>query len=244
MNDSDSDWQSRTRLLLGDEKAERLFHAHVLVVGLGGVGGIAAEMIARAGVGEMTLADGDSFDARNRNRQIGALVSTTGRCKVDVFAERLKDINPDLILHPEPYYLEGEKIAALLRAAPYTCVLDAIDSITPKVQLLQYCVEHSLPVVSCMGSGARLEPEAIRCADLSKTTHCPLARVVRGMLRKVGIERGIEVIYSPEDPVPGSVVEAADAGPYKRSVTGTISYMPNLFGCHCAAAVIRRIAGY
>lgn len=239
----ENDWQSRTKLILGEGASERLFQAHVLVVGLGGVGGIAAEMIARAGVREMTIVDGDTFDITNRNRQIGALVSTAGRSKVAVMAERLRDINPELILHEVDDYLEGGKIAALLSAASYTCVLDAIDSVTPKVQLLQTCVERDLPVVSCMGSGARLDPEVIRCVDIAKTTHCPLARVVRGMLRKVGIEKGIRVIYSPEDPVPGSVVESADAGPHKRSITGTISYMPNLFGCHCAAAVIRMITG-
>lgn len=239
----DDDWQSRTKLILGQDAFERVSQAHVLVVGLGGVGGIAAEMIARAGVREMTLVDGDTFDITNRNRQIGALISTAGRSKVAVMAERLHDINPDLILHTHETYLEGEKIPALLTAAPYTCVLDAIDSVTPKVQLLQNCVTHALPVVSCMGSGARLDPEVIRCVDIAKTTHCPLARVVRGMLRKVGIEKGIRVIYSPEDPVPGSVVDSTDAGPHKRSITGTISYMPNLFGCHCAAAVIRMIAG-
>lgn len=238
-----NDWQSRTKLLLGQDAAERLFQAHVLVVGLGGVGGIAAEMIARAGVREMTIVDGDTFDITNRNRQIGALVSTSGRSKAAVMAERLRDINPDLILHEAEVYLEQEKIATLLDAAPYTCVLDAIDSITPKVRLLQECVARSLPVVSCMGSGARLDPEQIRCVDISKTTHCPLAKVVRSMLRKAGIEKGIHAVFSPEDPVPGSVVESADAGPYKRSITGTISYMPNLFGCHCAAAVIRLISG-
>ncbi len=240
---NESDWQSRTKLLLGQEASERLFRSHVLVAGLGGVGGIAAEMIARAGVREMTIVDGDTFDITNRNRQIGALVSTSGRSKVAVMAERLRDINPELVLHEAELYLEQEKITALLDAASYTCVLDAIDSITPKVQLLQQCAERSLPVVSCMGSGARLNPEQIRCADISRTTHCPLARVVRSMLRKAGIEKGIHAVFSPEDPVPGSVMESADAGPYKRSVTGTISYMPNLFGCHCAAAVIRLITG-
>ena len=126
-----NDWQSRTKLLLGQDAAERLFQAHVLVVGLGGVGGIAAEMIARAGVREMTIVDGDTFDITNRNRQIGALVSTSGRSKAAVMAERLRDINPDLILHEAEVYLEQEKIAALLDAAPYTCVLDAFDCITP-----------------------------------------------------------------------------------------------------------------
>jgi len=239
---NENDWLCRTRLLTGDDGAERLFSSRVTVVGLGGVGGIAAEMLARAGIGEMTIIDGDSFDATNRNRQIGALVSTTGRQKTAVMAERLRDINPDIKLHVVDAYLHDDLIGQTLSAHPCDCLLDAIDSLAPKIALLMYCVQNQIPVISCMGSGARLDPERIRCVDISKTEHCPLARAVRRELRKNGIEKGLRVIFSPEDPPPGSVVEChAEGVPNKRSVTGTISYMPALFGCHCAAAVIRQI---
>ena len=176
MSAETADWQNRTRLLTGDEGMDRLSRAHVLVIGLGGVGGIAAEMIARAGIGKMTIADGDVFEASNRNRQIGALLSTAGRSKTEVMAERLRDIHPELELETVNAYLKNETMTALLDQAPYDCVLDAIDSLSPKVQLLCHCVRKKIPVISCMGSGARLDPELVRCADISKTEHCTLAR--------------------------------------------------------------------
>lgn len=240
MSAETADWQNRTRLLTGDEGMDRLSRAHVLVIGLGGVGGIAAEMIARAGIGKMTIADGDVFEASNRNRQIGALLSTAGRSKTEVMAERLRDIHPELVLETVNAYLKNETMTALLDQAPYDCVLDAIDSLSPKVQLLCHCVRKKIPVISCMGSGARLDPELVRCADISKTEHCTLARAVRHKLKKEGITRGIPVIFSPEDPVPGSVIGCNETEDGK-SVMGTISYMPAIFGCHCAAAVIRTL---
>ncbi len=239
-----SDWQSRTRILIGEEKVKRLRQAHVAVIGLGGVGGTAAEMIARAGVGKMTILDSDSFDDSNRNRQAGAFLSTTGRAKTDVMAERLRDINPDLQLTALNRYLETEKVRDFLDSIqPCDCVIDAIDSIAPKVKLLECAVTSAQPVVSCMGSGNRLNPELVRCADISKTDHCPLARTIRQRLRKCGIVSGVTVIFSPECAPEEAVCETGDFGPNKRSVIGTISYMPVLFGCHCAAAAIRMITG-
>ena len=237
-------WQQRTALLIGEDRLKRLQNAHVFVAGVGGVGGIAAEMIARAGVGEMTLADGDVVESSNRNRQIVALTGTVGKLKTDVMAERLLQINPSLRLHLIPSYLQNESLHNALSMQTYHCVLDAIDSISPKLHLILYCVEHQIKLVSCMGSGARLDPELVRCADISETYGCALARVMRKRLSKHGVSRGVQVIFSPETAVPGSVVESGEDEPlHKRSVTGTISYMPAIFGCHCASAVIRQIIG-
>ena len=236
-------WQQRTALLLGEENLKRLEKAHVFVAGLGGVGGIAAEMIARAGVGEMTLADGDIVEDSNRNRQLAALTGTVGRLKTEVIAERLLQINPAIRLHLVSEYLQNETLTDALTRAFCSCVLDAIDSISPKLFLILNCIENHIPIVSCMGSGARLNPELVRCADISETSGCSLARVMRKRLRKHGVEKGLKVIYSPELPLPGSVVETDDGLLHKRSVTGTISYMPAVFGCHCASAVIQQILG-
>lgn len=243
MKHGESDWRQRTGLLLGENNLEKLISAHVLVIGLGGVGGIAAEMICRAGVGEMTIVDGDVIEETNRNRQIPALCSTVGLKKADVMRERLLDINPEMRLTSIGEYLRDEKMTEVLSLARYTCVLDAIDTLSPKIHLALYCLENNLPLVSCMGSGARMNPELIRCVDIEKTNHCALARAVRQGLHKHGFTNGgYQAVYSPEAPVEGSVVDSGDfAGPNKRSTTGTISYMPALFGCHCAAAVIREI---
>lgn len=240
---SSEDWQQRTELLLGSEALERLRKAHVLIVGLGGVGGIAAEMICRAGVGELTLADGDIVESNNRNRQIAALSSTVGEKKAEVLRRRLQDINPEARLHPVGEYLRDERLEELLSAAPYDCVLDAIDTLSPKIHLALFCLRHKLPLVSCMGSGARLDPEQIRCADVEKTYGCTLARAVRHGLHRHGIRSGgYDAVFSPEPSCRNAVVDAdEEAGPNKRSVTGTISYMPTLFGCHCAAAVLRKL---
>ena len=246
LTDNQDDWQSRTRLLLGTSPAERLFRSHVAVIGLGGVGGIAAEMLARSGIGEMTIVDGDVFDATNRNRQIGALISTTGRNKAEAMSERLHDINPDLRIHTVSSFLKDEKDIAQLFQKSYNCacVLDAIDSISPKVSLILYCLRNRLPIVSCMGSGARLDPEKVCCTDISKTQYCGLARAVRQRLRREGITTGLDVIFSTEIPIRSSTVSCSEEDEnelHKKSTTGTVSYMLTIFGCHCAAAVIRKI---
>ena len=233
-------WQARTALLLGKEKLEKLRNAHVLVIGLGGVGGIAAEMICRAGVGRMTIADGDLIEESNRNRQIAALTSTVGKPKAELLGARLLDINPELKLTVLNEYLRDDRMFEVLGAEPYDCVLDAIDTLSPKFYLTVYCVEHGIRLISCMGSGARLDPEAIRCADISESYNCSLARAMRKRLHRHGIYKGVKVVFSPEMPVESAVVESEGMA-NKRSVTGTISYMPALFGCHCAAAVIREI---
>ena len=234
------DWQNRTALLLGEENLNKLRAAHVFVAGLGGVGGIAAELICRAGVGHMTIADGDLIEDSNRNRQLVALRSTVGKAKAEVLGARLLDINPELKLTVLNEYLRDDRLFEALGAEPYDCVLDAIDTLSPKFYLTVYCVEHGIPLVSCMGSGARLDPEAVRCTDISETRNCTLARAMRKRLHRHGIYRGVTVICSQEAPA-GHAVIASEGLTNKRSVTGTISYMPAVFGCHCAAAVIRKL---
>lgn len=235
-------WQTRTQLMLGVEKLDRLRNANVLVIGVGGVGACAAEMICRAGVGKMTVADGDVIEDSNRNRQLPALVSTVGQKKAELVAARLKDINPEIKVNAISEYLRDDRMFEVLGAEKYDCVLDAIDTLSPKFYMAVYCVEHKIPLVSSMGSGARLDPELVRCADIEKSYNCSLARSMRKRLHRHGIFGGIKVIFSPEDAAEGAVIEnEIGAAPNKRSTTGTISYMPAVFGCHCAAAVIREI---
>ena len=236
---SATDWGSRTSLILGDAACLKLQNAHVLVAGAGGVGGIAIEMLARAGVGEMTILDGDRVDVTNRNRQLVALVSTVGRYKTEAWAVRLRDINPEIKLHLHNRYFTAEDMEQILAAASYDCVLDAIDTVAPKTALLAACVRNHIPVVSCMGAGAKMDPEAVKSDDISKTIMCPLARVIRTNLKKLGITRGIRAVYSTEKALEHAVVPSDDCGQNKKSITGTISFMPNIFGCHCASEVIK-----
>lgn len=247
----EKDWRDRTGLLIGKERIEKIARAHVFVAGLGGVGGIAAEMLVRAGIGQLTIADGDFFDTTNRNRQLGALVSTTGKQKTSVLAKRFLDINPDLVLNVISEFLQEERMEEVLRIAAFDCVLDAIDSLSPKVTLALCCLSGGIPLVSCMGAGEKLRPELVRCADISETFQCPLARAVRKRLRQHGITTGYRAVFSPEPPSghacnPAGTEEKSPAAsvPGKRRATGSISYMAAVFGCHCAAAVLEKIAGF
>ena len=238
-----ADWQNRTALLLGDEALGRIEKAHVLCVGLGGVGGLAAELLARTAVGEMTIVDGDCVEDSNRNRQIIATTLTTGRPKAEVMAERLMTINPDLKLHVVNDFLKDETLAAILDAAPYDCVLDAIDTLAPKVHLIAGCLERGLKIVSSMGSGARRNPECVRCVDLEKTFNCTLAKAVRQHLHRLGWRKGgCRAVFSIEPPIRSAVLDPGRMENNKRSVLGTISYLPAVFGCHCAAAVLEELS--
>ena len=175
-------WLERTELLLGEEKLGRLRRAHVLVVGLGGVGAYAAEMIARAGVGRMTVADADTVNGTNINRQLVALHSTVGRPKAEVLAERLRDINPEIDLSVVNRYIRDEETYALLDAARYDYVVDAIDTLSPKLALIAAALERRLPLVSSMGAGAKTDPTRMEIADIAKPHHCPLAHMLRKRL--------------------------------------------------------------
>ena len=230
-------WLSRTELLLGREKLEKLQNSHVLVAGLGGVGGYAAEQLCRAGIGEMTLIDGDVVNETNRNRQIIALVSNEGMSKAQLMETRLKDINPDIRIHIIPEFLKEDRFEDIL-TTPFDYVVDAIDTLTPKVHLLAESVKNNTKVVSSMGSGGRLNPEKIEIADISESHHCKFAHMVRKYLHRLDIFKGITVVYSPES-VDSHAVRETSGEENKRSVVGTISYMPPVFGCYCASVVIR-----
>ncbi|MBO5188867.1 MAG: tRNA threonylcarbamoyladenosine dehydratase [Alistipes sp.] len=234
-------WLERTELLLGEEKLATLRKAHVLVVGLGGVGAYAAEMIARAGVGRMTLADADTVGLTNINRQLLALHSTVGRPKAEVLAERLRDINPAIELTVVNRYIKDEETYTLLDAARYDYVVDCIDTLSPKLALIAAALERKMPLVSSMGAGAKVDPTQLEIKDISKTHHCPLAHMLRKRLHKIGIYKGFRAVFSPEPIREGAMILSEEQN--KKSQVGTISYIPALFGIGCASVVIRDLIG-
>jgi tRNA A37 threonylcarbamoyladenosine dehydratase len=234
-------WLARTELLLGAEKLQRLRDAHILIVGLGGVGAYAAEMIARSGVGRMTIVDADVVDETNINRQLPALQSTIGQAKVEIIANRLRDINPaiELILIPE--YIRDEAVDFLLDAGPFDYVVDAIDTLAPKVNLILSTLQRGFPLVSSMGAGAKTDPAQVKICDISKTHHCPLSHRLRKRLHQAGVRQGFYAVFSPEPVREGSMILSDEIN--KRSNVGTISYMPAIFGCACASVAIRGLIG-
>lgn len=236
-----TNWQSRTQLLIGEEALVRLSSVHVLVVGLGGVGAYVAEMLCRSGVGELTLVDGDVFTETNLNRQLPALRTTLGKPKTEVLAERLLSINPNVKLHLHSVFLRDELTTELLQKCRYDFVVDAIDTLSPKVFLLYHALQNGLRVVSSMGSAGKMDPSQVKIADISKSEYCRLAKMVRKRLHKLGVKRGITVVYSTEKVVDSAVVLTKDEEPNKNSTVGTISYMPAVFGCFLASFVIREL---
>ncbi len=234
-------WTERTELLLGQEKLQRLREAHILIVGLGGVGAYAAEMLCRAGVGRMTIADADTVGESNINRQLIALHSTIGRPKTDVLAERLLDINPDLALRKVEGFIKDEATYELLDSDAFDYVVDAIDTLSPKAHLIKGCLDRHIRVVSSMGAGAKTDPTRIEAADIARTHHCPLAHMLRKRLHKMGIHTGFYAVFSSERIREGAMI--IDEQTNKKSNTGTISYMPAVFGCCCASVVVRDLIG-
>ena len=240
MNEINIEWQQRTELLLGKDKMKRLRHAHVLVVGLGGVGAYAAEMICRAGVGRMTIVDADIVQPSNINRQLPALHSAVGRPKAEILAERFRDINPDLELTVLVEYLKDERIPELLDSAKFDFVVDAIDTVAPKCYLIYNVLQRRLPIVSSMGAGAKWDITQVRFADLWETYHCGLSKAVRKRLQKMGMKRKLPVVFSTEQADPKAVL-LTDDEQNKKSTCGTVSYMPAVFGCYLAEYVIKRL---
>lgn len=234
------EWSSRTELLLGADALEKLKNARVLVVGVGGVGSAVAEMLARSGVGKMTLVDGDTVNVSNRNRQLNALSSTLGKPKVFVTGDRLRDINPDLELNMIADFIPEEKMEALLSEETFDFVVDAIDSLTPKVHLIYQAVQQNIRLISAMGAGGKTNPELIRQVDLSKTYQCALAKAVRRELAKKGIRKNVPVVFSTEIVNREAILHISHER-NKKSTVGTVSYMPVLFGCHMAAYVIQKL---
>ena len=219
---------------------ERLRRAHVLVVGLGGVGAYAAEMICRAGVGRLTIVDADTVQPTNINRQLPALHSTVGQPKAEVLAARFRDINPDVELTVLPVFLKDENIPELLDAATYDFVVDAIDTLAPKCHLIAEAMKRRIKIVSSMGAGAKSDITQIRFADLWDTYHCGLSKAVRKRLQKMGIRRKLPVVFSTEQADPNAVL-LTDDEQNKKSTCGTVSYMPAVFGCYLAEYVIKRL---
>ena len=236
-----TNWLERTELLLGEEKLATLKNANVLVVGVGGVGAYAAEMIVRSGVGRMTIADADKVSPTNINRQLVALHSTVGREKCDILADRLKDINPELQLTVVNRFIKDDETDALLDSDKFDYVVDAIDTLSPKLALIKGALDRGIRIVSSMGAGAKTDPTLMEIKDIAKTHHCPLAHMLRKRLHKIGIKRGFWAVFSPEPVREGAMILCEEQN--KKSNVGTISYIPALFGIGCASVVIRDLIG-
>lgn len=230
-------WQERAVLLFKEEGMNKLTNANVLVVGLGGVGSFAAEFLARAGVGNMTIVDGDTVDITNVNRQLPALHSTVGQPKVKVVGDRLLDINPELKLIRIEEFLSPERAFELV-TPEFDYVLDCIDSVTPKLNLILAAKRKKVKVISNMGAGGKYEASKVTVRDISKTEYCPLAKNMRKRLKAEGINKGVKAVYSTERPDITSV-KLTDGKNYKKSFYGTNSWMPALFGLHAAETVVK-----
>ena len=229
---------SRTQLMLGDEKTQQLMNKNVLIIGLGGVGGICAEMIARAGIGKMTIADGDVVDLSNCNRQVAALHSTAQQSKAAVMAERIRDINPAIELTVLNEFIQEHRTVELVKNGGFDYAVDCIVTLTPKVWFIKNCIDYGVPIVSSLGAGGKMDPSQIEVADISKSYQCKLARYVRKYLHEMGIYTGVKVVFSSEKIDKEKVIVTEKAFP-KKSLIGTISYMPAIFGCVTASVVIR-----
>ena len=235
---TDFSWLSRTQLLIGKDALQKLANSHVMVVGLGGVGSFAAEFIARSGVGRMTIIDGDTVDPTNRNRQLPALATNHGILKAAIMEERLKAINPELELIVVKQFVTPEMVQQQLASKP-NYIIDAIDSITPKLTFISMAYEQGLQLVSSMGAGGKLDPTQLKIVDISKTYNCPFAQQIRKQLKnKFNISKGFKAVFSPEKPLEESLI-LTDGSNFKKSAYGTISYLPAVFGAVCSSVVIR-----
>jgi tRNA A37 threonylcarbamoyladenosine dehydratase len=229
-------WQERAELLFKKEGLENLKNAHVLVVGVGGVGSFAAEFLARAGVGHLTIVDGDVVDITNINRQLPALHSTVGMTKIDVVGDRLLDINPELHLTKVKEFLSPERAFDIVEEH-YDYVLDCIDSVTPKLNLIVGAKRKRVKIISSMGAGGKMEAAKVKVADISNTVNCMFAKTIRRRLKEFKIDK-LKVVFSSEIQDESSL-KMTDGSNFKKSFYGTNSYMPGLFGLYMAETVIR-----
>lgn len=226
---------SRTELLLGTSAMQKLARSRVAVFGIGGVGGYAAEALARSGVGVIHLVDNDKVSISNINRQIIATHKTVGRFKVDVAAERIADINPDCKVVPHRLFFMPDT-QSLLDFTEFDYVVDAIDTVTGKLAIIENAARHAVPVISAMGAGNKLDPTAFEVTDVYKTSVCPLAKVMRRELKKRGIE-SLKVVYSKEEPIkPGGEACAADG---EKPVPGSVAFVPSVVGLIMAGEVVK-----
>ncbi|MGP1501354.1 MAG: tRNA threonylcarbamoyladenosine dehydratase [Bergeyella cardium] len=235
-----ANWLERTELLIKKTGVERLQNANILVVGLGGVGGFAAEFIARAGVGKMTIVDGDTVDITNINRQLPALHSTIGKAKTEVISQRLLDINPHLQLTALHQFLNPENMETLLDGQDFDYILDCIDSVSPKIELIKAARKRKIKLVSAMGAGGKTDPSMVMVRDISKTNNCFLAKQIRKRLRKENINKGFRCVFSNEIQAEDSL-KMTDGSQFKKSFYGTMSFMPAIFGLYAAAEAINHI---
>lgn len=231
-------WKERTELLLGKDDLEKLENANCLIAGLGGVGAYAAEMLVRAGLGNISIVDFDIVKASNINRQLIALHSTVNQKKIKLLADRLKDINPDLNLEIIDDFIKDEKIDKLLDNNEYDYILDAIDTLSPKIYLIKSALERNIKIISSMGAGGKKDPSQIRVSDFSETYNDKLARMLRKRMHKMNIYSGFKVVFTPEK-IDKSAVKLITNEQNKKTTVGTISYMPPMFGMFMAAEVIR-----
>jgi tRNA A37 threonylcarbamoyladenosine dehydratase len=232
------DWLERTELLIGKEQLVKLSQSNVLIVGLGGVGSFAAEFICRAGIGKMTIIDGDTVDPTNKNRQLPALNSTIGLSKASVMANRFLDINPDLDLRVIDKFQQPEDNINLIKGESFDYVMDCIDSVSPKIYLIKTCFDMKQRFISSMGAGGKLDASTVKVGDISKSYNCPFARTIRKRLKKHNIRKGFKVVFNHGELLKDSM-KLTDGSNFKKSFYGTISYMPALFGLRMAAEVIQ-----
>lgn len=230
-------WTERAELLFKKEGLEKLKNSNVLIVGVGGVGSFAAEFIARAGVGKMTIVDGDVVDITNINRQLPALHSTVGQPKIDVVGDRLMDINPELQLTKVKEFLSPERAFEIV-TNEFDYVMDCIDSVTPKLNLIIASKRKKIKIISSMGAGGKMDASKVKVSDISNTKNCFLAKAIKKRLKEVKIDKGVKAVYSSEIQDSASL-RMTDGKNFKKSFYGTNSYMPGLFGLHAAETVIR-----
>lgn len=230
-------WLSRTELIVGREGLEKLAQKHVLVVGLGGVGSFAAEFIARSGVGQMTIIDGDTVDISNVNRQLPATQLNVGQSKAEWMEQRILAINPGLELHTIRQFLNPHDMTELLENNEFDYVVDCIDSFTPKMHLIEGAKRRGFRLVSSMGAGGKVDPTQIRVVDFGDTHQCKLAKMLRKRLKKKAIYGGFKAVFSAEEVIKESLM-LTDGRNFKKSAYGTMSFLPAAFGCACAATVI------
>ncbi len=233
----DLSWLERTELLIGKEALEKLASKKVLIVGLGGVGSFAAEFIARAGIGNLTIVDGDVVDVSNKNRQLPALNSTVGLKKAKVMADRILDINPEINLRVIDSFQRPEHTMQLVADEKFDYVMDCIDSVTPKVYLIKTCMENQQRLISSMGAGGKTDASKVKVTDIAQTFNCPFARNVRKRLHRHGVYKGFKAVFN-EAEINRDAVKLTDGSNFKKSFYGTISFMPALFGLMMAAEVI------
>ena len=233
-------WQERTELLIGEEKLSKLRKSKILICGLGGVGGAAAELLARSGIGNLCIIDADSISETNINRQLIATHNNIGEDKSEAYRKRLIAINPEIKLDVRKLFLREEILEETL-LEDWDFVIDAIDTLSPKIDLIRICYENKIPLISSMGSGGKTDPSQVKIADIDKSYNCNLARILRKKLHRLNIYKGVEVVFSSEKIEKSAIVEEDSQN--KISNVGTISYMPVIFGCNCAYAAIRKITG-